>query len=188
VVETFRRTIAIDSENVPAHHGLGQAYAELAKGDEGSRAERDLPTPPTESIRGYTLHAIDPKVPIAERAFSARRLSRAVTSLVSGPRQEFGSRLNPLHEVVETLGPAFWVETEPKVRTALAGALSTTHKALHSMFKPDETAEGRAVGIARKANPAADMNAQSIVIHPLHRPGAPGIEASTDKVASREGK
>ncbi len=44
------------------------------------------------------------------------------------------------------------------------------------MFKPDETAEGRAVGIARRTNPAADQNAQSIVIHPLHRPGAPGIE------------
>ena len=49
------------------------------------------------------------------------------------------------------------------------------HQALHALFKPDETAEGRAVAIARRDNPAADQNAQSIVIHSLHRPGAPGI-------------
>ena len=56
------------------------------------------------------------------------------------------------------------------------------------MFKPDETAEGRAVAIARKASPAADQNAQSIVIHPLHRPGAPGIDPKplVHTVATRE--
>jgi hypothetical protein len=43
------------------------------------------------------------------------------------------------------------------------------------MLKPDETAEGRAVAIARRDNPAADQNAQAIVIHSLHRPGAPGL-------------
>ena len=29
--------------------------------------------------------------------------------------------------------------------------------------------------IARKNDSAANMNAQSVVIHPLHRPGAPGV-------------
>jgi tetratricopeptide (TPR) repeat protein len=187
-VEIFRRTIAIDSENVAAHHGLGQAYAELAKGDEGSPADRGLSPATAESIRDLTAGATDPKASSPDRAAAARRLARAVATFVSGPRQEFSSRLNPLHEVVEILGPAFWVENEPKTRIALAAALSTTHKALHSMFKPDETAEGRAVGIARKANPAADMNAQSIVIHPLHRKGAPGIEAIAGKVARRDGE
>ena len=32
--------------------------------------------------------------------------------------------------------------------------------------------------IARKNDPAANMNAQSVVIHSLHRPGAPGIDAA----------
>jgi hypothetical protein len=52
------------------------------------------------------------------------------------------------------------------------------------MFKPDETAEGRAVGLARKANPAADLNAQSIVIHPMQRPAAPGA----DPVVRKQGE
>ena len=38
---TYRRTIAIDSENVAAHHGLGLAYAELATG-----GDPKLPPPP----------------------------------------------------------------------------------------------------------------------------------------------
>ena len=187
-VETFRRTIAIDSENVPAHHGLGLAYAELAKGGESSPAEGSIPPPTAESIRALTARVADPKASSEDRAIAARRLARAVPAFVSGPRQEFSSRLNPLHEVVEALGPAFGSENEPKTQIALADALSTTHKALHSMFKPDETAEGRAVGLARSANPAADMNAQSIVIHPLHRSGAPGIEPSTAKVVRKEGE
>jgi hypothetical protein len=53
------------------------------------------------------------------------------------------------------------------------------------MFKPDENAEGRAIAKARRSNPAADQNAQSIVIHSLHRPGSPGIEAGRS-VAKRQ--
>ena len=44
------------------------------------------------------------------------------------------------------------------------------HRSLHALYKPDETAEGRAVAIARRNDPAADQNAQSIVIHALQRP------------------
>ena len=60
------------------------------------------------------------------------------------------------------------------VQAAIGRALEVTHKALHERLKPDETAEGRVFAIARKNDPAANMNAQSIVIHSLHRPGHPG--------------
>lgn len=51
-----------------------------------------------------------------------------------------------------------------------------THKRLHERLKPDETAEGQAFARARQNDLAANQNAQSIVIHSLHRPGAPGID------------
>lgn len=185
-VETFRRTIAIDSENVAAHYGLGLAYAELARGDETPKPEDAGQGANAARVRELTAKAVDPKVPTSERAEAARRLAATVVAFVAGPREEFVSRLNPLHEVVESLGASFASENDPNARASTARALAATHKALHSMFKPDETAEGRAVGIARKNNPAADMNSQSVVIHPLHRPGAPGIVADADKVAARE--
>jgi hypothetical protein len=42
-------------------------------------------------------------------------------------------------------------------------------------YKPDDTAQGRAVGLARKKYPAANAAAEAIVIYPLQRAGAPGL-------------
>ncbi len=182
-VATYRRTIAIDTENVAAHHGLGLSYAGLATGEAGGPPARPADG---DAILALARSASDPKAPAGSRADAARALAGAVASFVEAPRPAFGSRLNPLHEVVEVVGAAFAAEPDLDAQGAQAQALAATHKALHAMFKPDETAEGRAVGIARKDNPAADQNAQSIVIHPLHRPGAPGIEPAAGKVAARE--
>src|SRR5262249_1473304 len=103
---------------------------------------------------------------------------------MGGPRPRFQARLEPLHEVVEILGPVWDAETDPAARAALARALEVTHKRLHERLKPDETAEGRAFASARERDPAANQNAQSIVIHSLHRPGAPGIDPPVTKVGS----
>ena len=183
-VATFRRTVAIDTENVQGHHGLGLAYAALAEADPAAIEPGAVPD--AGAIRGLGSEAADPRRSPEGRAASARKLARAVPAFLAGPRAEFGSRLNPLHEVVEALGAAHAAEADPATRGAQALALAATHKALHQMFKPDETAEGRAVGIARRDNPAADQNAQSIVIHPLHRPGAPGLDPKPGPVAARE--
>ena len=186
-VATLRRTIAIDSENVAAHHTLGLAYSALASRDRGEPG----PIPATsETIRRLALAASDPDAAADARAEAARKLAAAIPGFLAGPREEFASRLNPLHEVVESVGSAFADEGGPATRGAQAQALASAHKALHSLFKPDETAEGRAVQIARSSNPAADQNAQSIVIHPMHRPGAPGLplppRPDAGRVAAKE--
>jgi hypothetical protein len=110
------------------------------------------------------------------------RLARDVAVFMDGPRPRFQSRLEPLHDIVEILRPAWDTETDTSARAALAGALAVTHKRLHERLKPDETAEGRAFALARKRDPAANQNVQSIVIHSLHRPGAPGIDAPSMKL------
>ena len=112
------------------------------------------------------------------------RLAHDVARFMDGPRPEYQSRLEPLHEIVELLGPVWDVETDPAARFGLARALAVTHKRLHERLKPDETAEGLAFAKARKRDPAANQNAQSIVIHSLHRPGAPGIDPPAAKVGS----
>ena len=183
--EVYRRTIAIDSENVAGHYGLGQAYADLASGVEPVKVGDDsIATEAT--VRARASLAADATKTPARRILAARELARLVPVFVAGPRDPFGSKLNPLHEVVETLGPSFASGSDPAIQEAQALALAATHKALHALFKPDETAEGRAVGIARRDNPAADQNAQSIVIHPLHRPGAPGLDPGLATAANRE--
>jgi tetratricopeptide (TPR) repeat protein len=179
-IGVYRHTLEVDSENVFAHYGLGLAYAELGRSDKKSAPQLERPVSAEGLIEQATALA-DGKVP--SRPGAARRLGATVTAFMIGPRPEYGSRLEPLLEVVDRLGPVWEREPDPSAKAALAKTLATTHKALHAMFKPDETAEGRAVAIARKNDDAADQNAQSIVIHSLHRPGAPGVEAR--KTASK---
>jgi hypothetical protein len=58
-----------------------------------------------------------------------------------------------------------------------------THSTLHKLYRPDETAEGIAQRVARQSNPAANLNANSVVIHDLHRPGAPGLDQTPTATA-----
>ena len=55
-------------------------------------------------------------------------------------------------------------------------ALAATHRKLHERFRPDDNARDRAIAIERRRNPAADHAAQSILIYPLQRKGAPELE------------
>jgi hypothetical protein len=125
-----------------------------------------------------------PNVAAPERRSRASRLASEIARFMDGPRPLYQSRLEPLHEVVEVLGPAWDAESDPEALAALAQALEITHRRLHERLKPDETAEGRAFSLARQKDPAANLNAQSIVIHPLHRAGAPGIDPAVAAVPS----
>jgi tetratricopeptide (TPR) repeat protein len=174
-IAAYRRTLAIDSENVAAHFGLGLAYAELARKADLSQ----LPQPhydrrPSggldQAVLAIAEAAAEPSAGPKLRGARALDLAGTITRFVALPPMPFVSRLEPLHTVVERLGPAFEAEVDPAAQAALARALEVAHEALHAMFKPDETAEGRAVAIARRASPAADQNAQSIVIHALGQP------------------
>ena len=46
------------------------------------------------------------------------------------------------------------------------------HAALHLRYKPDDTARGRAVRLARQRYPAANAAAEGLVIYDLNRPDA----------------
>jgi len=54
--------------------------------------------------------------------------------------------------------------------------LADEHRKLHERYRPDDNARDRAIAIHRANNPAADHAAQSIVIYPLQRKGAFGLE------------
>jgi tetratricopeptide (TPR) repeat protein len=177
---TWLRTIAADSENVSAHYGLGLAFADLSRGvgEAGERAdEADVSAP--EALLAAARGLSDPGLAAEARAAQAVALNGRIGRFLSSPRRDFSNRLDPMLELASILGSTYEEHKDPTVKASLAAALATTHKALHRMYRPDETAEGRAVAIARRASAAADQNAQSVVIHPLHRPGAPGLDRET---------
>jgi tetratricopeptide (TPR) repeat protein len=63
-------------------------------------------------------------------------------------------------------------------------AKATEHRTEHQRYLPDYNAQDRAVGLARRANPAADHAAQATVIYPLQRPGAPELPPLEPKPVS----
>ena len=184
-IAAYRRTIAIDSENVEAHHGLHLAYSNLAP-DGGIRAAGEGTHSSGHAASSLTTlgqQVANPKRPGSRAGERRPACASRVESFLAGQRPPYESVLEPLHEVVETLGPA-WESASASASHATPSARSwrSVTQNLHKQLKPDETAEGRAISTARKNSPAADQNAQSIVIHSLHRPGAPGIDSDVRSV------
>lgn len=172
----WRKTLAIDSENVAAHYGLGLAYAELARGvDLSDRPTAAVTNGPADALAKLIVEQAERLVDETTNIdpyLDPLQLDANVEAFLGSPRPKWMNRTEPLLQLVERVGPRFERETNPVTSRSLALLLATSHKALHRMLKPDETAEGRAVAIARKRDPAANQNAGSVVIHPLHRPDA----------------
>jgi tetratricopeptide (TPR) repeat protein len=59
------------------------------------------------------------------------------------------------------------------------------HGELHRRYKPDDTARGRAVRLAKEKYPAAAQAAEAVVIYDLQRPGAPGLRPAGEPVANK---
>ncbi|WP_406699617.1 tetratricopeptide repeat protein [Singulisphaera sp. Ch08] len=181
-IAAYRRTLAIDTENVAAHYGLGLAYADPSWNVAPAnlpKAEQESEKPAseiTDEILAKTERTAQASISARSRAAHALGLAESIAQLVKRPRPEFGSRLDPLFEVIQQLGPVWERETDPSARFALSSALKGAHKTMHQLLKPDETAEGLAVAIARQNSTAADQNAQSIVIHSLHRVEVPRLD------------
>ena len=192
-IATYRRTLALDSENVAAHHELGLAFGDPCWNALATDLPRtwNVPRKPKGRTDAELLAwaewaavaSISPRL----RAARVLGLVDPIERFVQLPPRADGSRLETLHAVVERLGPAWDRETDPVARAVLARVLSLVHKELRRRLKPDETAQGQALAIARRNDPAANQNAQSIVVHPLRRPGVPGWDGSApSRKASEE--
>lgn len=183
-ITAYHRTIKIDAEDVAAHYGLGLAFGDPAWGDKPPEPVAPKEAVDLESLAKQIPGILDANAPSATRKDRALKLAEDVSRYVKGPRPKYQSRLEPLYEVTDGLAKPWEQAADPEVQAAIGRVLEVSHKALHERLKPDETAEGRAFAIARQNNPAANLNAQSIVIHPLHRPGAPGIDSTPATTAS----
>lgn len=64
---------------------------------------------------------------------------------------------------------------------------SEEHRRLHERYKLDDNAADRAVSLAREKYPAANFAAETLVIYPLQRPGAPELPEGTTTTADGGG-
>lgn len=59
-------------------------------------------------------------------------------------------------------------------------AKAEEHHRLHQLYKSDDNATDRAVRLAREKYPAANHAAEAVVIYPLQRSGAPGLDEAPE--------
>ena len=189
-VAAYRRTLAIDSENVAAHYGLGLAYADPAWGETGRPRPADAGEPTGRAGRpGRAARSWPPRSPTARRPPpSAERsapleLAGAVAPVHRrSPRPEFESRLEPLHEVVERLGPVWERETDPDAQAALARALEVDAQgACTSCSSPTRPPRAGPFAIARQERPGRRPERPVDRDPPAAPPGRPGIDAAATR-------
>ncbi len=162
-VAAFDRALMVDPEDLPSHYGLSQCYAEFGA-DTPAGKEPVLGT--TEEIGGLVA-TIANRSP--ERTAVAVRLADAVTALGRKSPSATSPRLKPLQEARRTVTEVYRTETDPAAKTALAFALSSIHRELHILFKPDELARSAATKTYREKHQAANAAAEAIVIYPTDR-------------------
>ncbi|MDE2851855.1 MAG: tetratricopeptide repeat protein [Acidobacteriota bacterium] len=89
------------------------------------------------------------------------------------------ARAERLHEARESFERALVIDPENVTAHYNLGLIhaqlgdaggAVRHRELHARYKPDDNARDRAIGIARRADAAADHAAEAIVIYDLHRP------------------
>ena len=59
------------------------------------------------------------------------------------------------------------------------------HGELHAFFKPDDNARDRAVAVARRNNPAANVAAEAVVVYDLQRSGSEAYDLTVDAGTER---
>jgi hypothetical protein len=113
-----------------------------------------------------------------ERAAAAANVASRIPALLAAERDRFESRLSTLVELLSHARVGYHgVDGDSNDGKAVASLLHVLHRELHLTYKLDDNAR-EAVAIHRQGNPAANHAAQSIVIYPLNRPGAPGLADS----------
>ena len=187
-IAAYRRTLAIDSEDVAAHYGLGLAYGDPAwRADAPTdRADRK-PTTAGRSTRTLVEAGRDDRRSRAGRAPSARR-----------ERSATGRRRRPVHGRPAAAVPVAAraaarhrrdpgtglgsPRPTPDARARWPAPWRSTHKRPARAAQARRDGRGPGFAAARKKDPAANQNAQSIVIHSLHRARCAG-----DRSARRQG-
>ncbi len=188
----------------PADGGEGETEDALAAQTPpylGEKVRSTSPSPPSagervgvrgpQAVAAAELHRLAVEIADATKRVEAR--SAAVEQfvqlmpkfLVAPEREPFESRQSALVEMLAKCKAAYRDCRDETLNQSLARVLHTLHARLHEMYKLDDNAR-EAVALHRQKNPAANHAAQSIVIYPLNRVGAPGLtDSRVNKLFSR---
>ncbi|MFO0937751.1 MAG: multiheme c-type cytochrome [Gemmataceae bacterium] len=170
-IDAYEKSLVVDPEDVMTHFGLNQCYSLI--GASALAASSANPSPETVTVSSFTegLKALSSTSGQA-RAAKAMELAEVTTLLGRMSPNASSPRLKPLLEARTTISGLYRAETDASVKAALAYVLSTVHRELHALLKPDELARSRTTQKYRESHPAANAAAEAIIIYPTDHPNA----------------
>jgi tetratricopeptide (TPR) repeat protein len=172
-IEQFEQTLRLDAENLEAHYGLHQCFRLLGRALPATKQNDEPGGTDEASLQALARIMLDGNADRTARLEAAARLAQAVSILGEEPVSVKQPKRGRLELLRTEIGPYYQRESDPALKAGAAQVLDKVHHALHTIFKPDDLAQSRAVQAHRAKQPAADHAAEAIVIYPLHRRGAP---------------
>lgn len=165
----FERTLELDQENVDAHYRLSQCYR-LLGASLSEKAIGDVPELPAKIEEMNALFS-EKANQFTGQPDLARTLGEMVTKLGERDYALQVSKLPVLRMLLEKC-QGLLKDANAETKTATYYLLGHVHRELHSIYKPDFLAAGRAVRAFRqKQTPeskAADHASQAIVIYEMN--------------------
>jgi tetratricopeptide (TPR) repeat protein len=195
-VRWYETTLRGDCEDLDAHYGLAQCFARLGDAKTLPAAGATAEHSDDEAwLKSTAKQLADPRLARQERLFAASRLAGGIERLGNRRPDPARPKLRLLQDLTTICRPVFGSVlagvTQPRasdevLSRAAAHLLGLIYRQTHEVLKPDDNARDRAVRICRQRDPAVNHAAQPIVIYPLHRPGAPGLDRLSVKVSAGE--
>jgi tetratricopeptide (TPR) repeat protein len=170
-VEQFQRTLQTDPEDLDAHYGLAQCYTLLGKAMPAVAPAALANPADREVLFGLGDALANDRQPRDTRFQAAAQLGRALVEYGRQPTAPNAPKLPVLQGLMGKCRPLYQQDAVPELRAAAAQVLGQLHRQAHAIFRPDETAQGRAVHLYREKHPAANHAAEAIVIYPTNRVG-----------------
>jgi tetratricopeptide (TPR) repeat protein len=161
-VAAYRKTLAIDPEDLDAHYGLSQCFGRLS-------ADYDVPAgeaPEMEALQPLALVASNATLSPRDRIEAANRLVRGLEAMGKEAPQASRPKLPVVRTVWRPLLKAYRDEPDGPASVAVAAALAAAHREAHAVFKPDDIARAAATAEYRRHHPAANAAAEAVVIYP----------------------
>lgn len=176
-VEQYEKTLAIDSEDLDAHYGLGQCYLRLAESIVPLLAQQQKASGIAAELAELMSLIVNANAPRDQRIQAGLQFGQGIVAFGEKPSDPREPKLLFLQKMIEPCAAAYGREQDSEMAAAMAFALGQLHFQAHAVIKPDDNAADRAVELYRRDHPAAARASQPIVIYPLHRPDAPGMKA-----------
>jgi tetratricopeptide (TPR) repeat protein len=174
-IEQYERTLRLDPEDLDAHYGLHQCFRPLGRAMPKVKLPEQVAGTDEASLQTLGKTLLDGKADKAARLEAAARLAQAVSALGAEPVSASQPKRIRFETLLAPIEPFFHQEGDPDLKAATAHVLDKLHQEMHTIFKPDDLAQSRAVQAYREKHPAANHAAEAIVIYPLNRQGAPGF-------------